>query len=581
MSTVEEEDGLVIREQFSYFTKPKVQCRITITQSAVSVENLSTRLLERIDATDIIGCHCMRPKGAPGHAADDAPRPTAEFRGTQPRELDAYICIYAYTCKKRSDGAAAHFKRRSHIFRVGKKATYEANLRLAAFWRTLVLCVARGVRLSKATLAQAAHVADLIPSRKPMLILINPKSGPGHALQVFRQRVLPILSESDVAHDVVVTSRAGEARQLAAEQDLGQWSAVVIVSGDGLLYEVYNGIMSRPDWDAWVDFPVALVPAGSGNGMAASVAHACGLLPAFLQNPVLTSSLGLAKRLELAMDLMMVQTETEELVGFLSLGWGLLADIDIESERLRVLGGARFSLWAAARVLTLRTYRGRIHYLSGQEEVVRPGDERRVERPRLERAVTIEGSSSEVVGRKRPASESVTGQGDGDAADDGVFQELMLDQVPTPDMQARRHRLSSARDERPPIKLGIPSLDQPPPDTWSCIEGEFVLVYGSLPSHISGDMHLNPGARLDDGLLHLHVIRAGATRAQVFQYLLGLGDGRLTELSFVEVYPVRAVRLVPETPSGYITLDGEVVHYGPVQAEVHRGLGRVLCPRMR
>ena len=76
-------------------------------------------------------------------------------------------------------------------------------------------------------------------------------------------------------------------------------------------------------------------------------------------------------------------------MGFLSLGWGLLADIDIESERLRVLGGARFTLWAAARVLTLRTYRGKIHYLEGSQEGRRTGDERRVERPRLERAITI------------------------------------------------------------------------------------------------------------------------------------------------------------------------------------------------
>ena len=61
--------------------------------------------------------------------------------------------------------------------------------------------------------------------------------------------MLPILSESDAAHDVVVTSRAGEARQLLAERDLRQWSAVVIVSGDGLLYEVSGDVI----WRARVD----------------------------------------------------------------------------------------------------------------------------------------------------------------------------------------------------------------------------------------------------------------------------------------------------------------------------------------
>ena len=40
----------------------------------------------------------------------------------------------------------------------------------------------------------------------------------------------------------------------------------------------------------------------------------------------------------------------------------------------------------------------------------------------------------------------------------------------------------------------------------------------------------------------------------VLQYLLGLGDGRHTELPFVERLAVRAVRLVPETAGGYITV---------------------------
>ena len=75
-------------------------------------------------------------------------------------------------------------------------------------------------------------------------------------------------------------------------------------------------------------------------------------------------------------------------MGFLSLGWGLLADIDIESERLRVLGGARFTIWAAARLLTLKTYRGKIYYLEG-EKVAGAAEDRRIERPRLERAITI------------------------------------------------------------------------------------------------------------------------------------------------------------------------------------------------
>lgn len=51
------------------------------------------------------------------------------------------------------------------------------------------------------------------------------------------------------------------------------------------------------------------------------------------------------------MDLVKVQTEKECFFSFLSVGWGLMADIDIESERLRAIGEARFAVWGVIRAL--------------------------------------------------------------------------------------------------------------------------------------------------------------------------------------------------------------------------------------
>jgi sphingosine kinase len=39
------------------------------------------------------------------------------------------------------------------------------------------------------------------------------------------------------------------------------------------------------------------------------------------------------------------------LYSFLSVGWGLLADIDIESEVLRNLGSPRFTIYSVARLI--------------------------------------------------------------------------------------------------------------------------------------------------------------------------------------------------------------------------------------
>lgn len=51
------------------------------------------------------------------------------------------------------------------------------------------------------------------------------------------------------------------------------------------------------------------------------------------------------------MDLVRVETHTEVVYSFLSVGWGFIADIDIESERLRMLGSPRFTIWSIARLI--------------------------------------------------------------------------------------------------------------------------------------------------------------------------------------------------------------------------------------
>lgn len=51
------------------------------------------------------------------------------------------------------------------------------------------------------------------------------------------------------------------------------------------------------------------------------------------------------------MDLVRVETLTQVIYSFLSIGWGFIADIDIESERLRMLGSPRFTIWSIARLI--------------------------------------------------------------------------------------------------------------------------------------------------------------------------------------------------------------------------------------
>ena len=50
------------------------------------------------------------------------------------------------------------------------------------------------------------------------------------------------------------------------------------------------------------------------------------------------------------MDFML--SNLQNLLAFLSIGFGILADIDIESERLRSIGEARFTVYGIAKIFS-------------------------------------------------------------------------------------------------------------------------------------------------------------------------------------------------------------------------------------
>lgn len=69
------------------------------------------------------------------------------------------------------------------------------------------------------------------------------------------------------------------------------------------------------------------------------------------QDPILISALNIVSGNRCPMDLVRVETLTQVVYSFLSVGWGFIADIDIESERLRMLGSPRFTIWSIARLI--------------------------------------------------------------------------------------------------------------------------------------------------------------------------------------------------------------------------------------
>ena len=196
--------------------------------------------------------------------------------------------------------------------------------------------------------------AALTPEPRRILFLVNPFGGTRKAVPTMRKVVAPMVRVSHVIPTVIHTTHAGHAREVAAELDLSAYDGVVTVSGDGLLNEVVTGLLGRPDRQAARRMPLGVIPCGTGNGLAVS----------FGVRDAVAATLCVIKGHHIPLDLMSARQEGRDIAwSFLMFAWGLVADIDIESERFRWAGDARFTLSGVTRLFNLRAYRARLDYL--------------------------------------------------------------------------------------------------------------------------------------------------------------------------------------------------------------------------
>ena len=231
----------------------------------------------------------------------------------------------------------------------------------------------------------AAEVNARLPTTRPrsVLVLVNPASGSGGALRTYRRAVAPLLARAGVRARLVETTHAGHAFEVARAfgvergpggEEGGEEDVVCVVSGDGLLHEVINGLAARPDHCARAReaVPLAVVPGGSGNAVAMSLLDGAGVgcTPT-------NAAFALARGHTVPADLMLVSqgrrqqaaaaaaamSQRPPLRAVLSSTWGLISDVDIESETLRWMGGVRLTLYGLWRILRLRTYSGRVYFL--------------------------------------------------------------------------------------------------------------------------------------------------------------------------------------------------------------------------
>lgn len=177
---------------------------------------------------------------------------------------------------------------------------------------------------------------DALERPKRFLVLLNPFGGKKNARRILQEHVKPLLDLAKVTITLQETKFQLHAKDIAKTMDLSQYDGILCVSGDGILVEVVNGLLERSDWEDAIKMPIGIIPAGTGNGMVKSLMDDADE-PCTAANATYTVIKGHKRQLDVAT---VVQGHAR-FFSVLMLTWGLIADVDIESEKYRWMGSMR------------------------------------------------------------------------------------------------------------------------------------------------------------------------------------------------------------------------------------------------
>lgn len=345
------------------------------------------------------------------------------------------------------------------------------------------------------------------------IVFVNPHSGRGSSTLIFQKELLPILKSREIEYQLVMSDQQASITkfiQNLTTDEINQLKSIIVVSGDGAVHEILNAIMNHENWSSAIKIPIGIIPTGSGNGIAytlirqkypdlvnkSEAIRIC--CDAALQNEFCKSDL-----VKLSFG------ESSVVWSFLSIGWGLLSDIDIDSEWLRRFGEFRFTVYGLLRSVTAQTYAGRLSF-----------------------KVAKNHTTLDTLAKESNSTSSMYKSSDG--------------QCESSDVEKTR-------------------------DDWIHIEDNFSCLYAVYQSHISSVTNFSPKSTLTDRLIYLTYIRGKLSPCMAVKFLLRIKDGSHDTLPFVVVVPVTTFKFQPLEKSK-VVVDGEVISWdqnqGPLTAEI-------------
>lgn len=200
------------------------------------------------------------------------------------------------------------------------------------------------------------HIKSKSPPR--MLVILNPRSGRGRSSKVFHNLVEPIFKLAGFKLEVVKTTSAGHARNLAFSVDFSTCpDGIICVGGDGIVNEVLNGLLCRDNQKEAISIPIGIIPAGSDNSLVWTVLG--------VRDPV-SAALAIVKGGLTATDVFAVEWIQTGVIHFgMTVSYfGFVSDVLELSERYQKrFGPLRYFVAGVLKFLCLPKYSYEVEYL--------------------------------------------------------------------------------------------------------------------------------------------------------------------------------------------------------------------------
>ncbi|CAB4255550.1 similar to Saccharomyces cerevisiae YOR171C LCB4 Sphingoid long-chain base kinase [Maudiozyma barnettii] len=367
-----------------------------------------------------------------------------------------------------------------------------------------------------------------IKRHKSILVVINPYGGKGKARTLYETKCHPILASTECKIDIAYTKYARHAMDIARDLDLEKYDTIACASGDGIPYEIINGLYQRPDRvAAFNKLTVTQLPCGSGNAMSISC-H-------WTNNPSY-AALCLVKSTEARIDMMCCSQESYAnefpRLSFLSQTYGVIAESDINTEFIRWMGPSRFELGVAVTVLQGRKYPCDLYVKYAVK------DKKDIHIHYIEQ----KNKTTLLFDRETTTPEECTAQlaSDNDLTEDD-------------------------------FKLKY-SLNNDVPEDWERLNPDIannlqIFYTGKMP-YMAADTKFFPAALPSDGSFDMVITDSRTPLTKITPILLSLDKG--THILEPEVIhaKVLAYRLVPKIEEGLFSVDGEKFPLETMQVEI-------------